>query len=190
MTQVSSLPNEILNAFASFNQDYANSAASTGSVIRPPKGEWSQRVIDIKIETTGQTISDNTGTKYPANKIEFVYQCIGDQPPGQQPDLKWPGARFLLPKQAISSLPGPDDKGIRAQVRIGTERLKGILAAILGSAATDNLMADLGSAYAKVKNPAEVVALKVKCSYRTYKNKQGNEVEAFEEFGVCGMSGT
>lgn len=177
-----SLSNEVLQMFGQFNKSYEESQASTGSIPRPPAGEWNCQVVDMKIEL-GQTVTNKQdGQKHPAFKAEFVYRNIGEMPPDWQASQMWPGKTFVLPVAGWNSIAGDDNKGTRSQIRIETGRFKGILKAILGDDFSGNIQADAQTAYARIKDKTKPVAVRVSCQYDIDQNDKTKKY--FKEFGV------
>lgn len=172
------LPEDVLSALQGFNDDYSKLEASTGSVERPPAGEWNNRLTKIDVTTKDTHIKLADGQKIPAFRVEFSYQTLDPQPPNlTKVPLTWPGKVFILPSAGLSSIP---HDGKRKQAEISGRRLKGHLQGILGAEATGNTATDLQKAITKLAGE-QVVALRVKCQYDSQGEGENKRIY-FEEF--------
>lgn len=187
MTQVS---NEVLSMFAALQSEADNARVDTGSIPRPKAGEWPQMVRSISFETNGVTIKDAGGAVHPAWKATVYYKILPGCSPEDKVGMEWQGKPCVYPTKGVTSMPGDEQKGSKAQARMNLGRFKGILKAILGTAYSDNLAADVQAAQ-KLIASGNPVCILVKCQYDQGKKVAGSEAPApiyFQEYGVRNLA--
>lgn len=183
MSQVS-FSGAVISALDCFNEDFANSRASTGGPQRPPTGEWDNIVDDIIIETDDVKFNVDKENEIPGFSVLFKYRVLGGTsaiPPEMKAGQEWPGRSFVLPAAGLKGLPSNCSKGKRQNVEISLQRLKGHLQTFLGDSFNpNNLSASLQAAVAKVRNKdSGVVAVRVRCKVD---KPEGSDTTYFEEF--------
>lgn len=183
---MSTISNDVLTALQGFQESYGDAQASTGSVERPPDGEWDHVLISMKIDMPPDfEIKTKDGQRFSAFKVDFRYETLPPHPPGLTANpLQWPGKTFVLPKVGFKGLPDKD----QTRYKIETERLKGVLKAALGKPFTGNIMADIQALDKQLNTDnGNAIALRVKCqrdSYTVDTPEGPSQRQAFKEFGV------
>lgn len=166
---MSTFSSKLISGLDAFNEDWAQSRASTGAPQRPEKGEWDNIVSALTV-TEDEELRYGDDKVLPAFAVDFKYKLLGGTsalPKEMKQGQEWPGRRFICPLMPVSKLPADMPKGKQQQIRIQQERLKGHLTQILGSAYTGKFAADLQKACELVANPSAAIGVRVACNYNT-----------------------
>ena len=152
--------------FSMMQKDFENAQADQGLGSLgewPSEGNHECYVLSMNIDENATFRQTSDGQEFPSVSIQFEYQLSDD--PDRPTPLVWKGAPMNLIKDSSNLT----HEGSQIRNRIETERLKGHMKTILGSAPSD-----FGGGIEEVKNKLDsenAVLAMVRCIYQVRGNK-------------------